>query len=196
MNFVNLSMQRTVIILAYFFSLVLIGTNLFAQQYPFVHYTPKDGLISNQIRNIYQDSKGRLYFFSINGLSVYDGSRFTNYTTKNGLGFDIINCVMEMGDDSIWIVTNSPVINCLVKGKMKKLDLKGTPIVINRLMKDDNNILYAASEQGLYKFDQDGFIKLPFIDIKGEDRSRFLSSVYSYGPYLLLQRDPSLLQGE
>lgn len=189
-------MQRTVIILACLFSLMLIGTNLFAQQYPFVHYTPKDGLISNQIRNIYQDSKGRLYFFSINGLSVYDGSRFTNYTTKNGLGLDIINCVMEMGDDSIWIVTNSAVINCLVKGKMKKLDLEGAPIVINRLIKDDNNILYAASEQGLYKFDQNGFIKLPFNDTKGEDRSRFLSSIYSYGHYLLLQRDPSLLPGE
>ena len=95
-------MQRKTFFLAYFFIPIAIGSaDTFAQQYPFVHYTPKDGLISNQIKNIYQDSKGRLYFTSINGLSVYDGSRFINYTSKNGLADDIVNCVMEMGDDSV-----------------------------------------------------------------------------------------------
>ena len=69
-------MQRIPFFLAYF----LICANCFAQQYPFVHYTPKDGLISNQVRSIYQDSKGRLYFISINGLSIYDGARFINYS--------------------------------------------------------------------------------------------------------------------
>lgn len=65
-------MQRTVLILAYF----LIGSNCLAQSaetggaYPFVHYTPKDGLISNMIKGIYQDSKGRLYFTSLHGLII------------------------------------------------------------------------------------------------------------------------------
>jgi hypothetical protein len=49
-------MQRTAILLAYFF----ICANSFAQQYPFVHYSPRDGLISNMIKSICQDSKGRL----------------------------------------------------------------------------------------------------------------------------------------
>src|SRR6188508_577085 len=124
-------MQRTAILLAY----LSICVNCSAQQYPFVHYTPKDGLISSQIRTIYQDSKGRLYFTSVHGLSVYDGSRFINYNSKNGLGFDIVNCVMEMGDDSIWIVTNSSKINCLVNGKMKLLSLHNEDNVINNLCK-------------------------------------------------------------
>src|SRR5574339_1114449 len=97
-------MQRTAFILAYF----LVCTNSFAQQYTFVHYTPKDGLISNMIRGIYQDSKGRLHFTSVNGLSVYDGSRFINYNSKNGLSFDMVNSVLEVDNDSLWIVTNSP----------------------------------------------------------------------------------------
>src|SRR5687767_13964402 len=99
-------MSRAVTILAYLSFCI----NCLAQQFPFVHYTPKDGLISNQIKGIYQDSKGRLYFTSVNGLSIYDGSRFINYTSKNGLGVDIVNCIMEMAEDSIWIVTNSITI--------------------------------------------------------------------------------------
>ena len=191
-------MHRTTIILAYFFIYATSFAQLpeVSQQYPFVHYTPKDGLISNQIKSIYQDSKGRLYFTSVNGLSIYDGSRFTNYTSKNGLEIDIVNSVIEMGEDSIWIVTNSFTINCLVKGKMKKLDLKGTPIIIDRLIKDDNKTLYAASEQGLYQFSKDQFVKLPFLDTTGRDKSRFISYIVSYGDYLLVQRDYSLLPGE
>jgi ligand-binding sensor domain-containing protein len=101
-------MQRAAISLACLF----ICVNSFAQLYPFVHYTPKDGLISNQIKRIYQDSKGRLYFPSMNGLSIYDDSRFINYTQKNALKLNIVNHVMEMGDDSIWIITNSTNFIC------------------------------------------------------------------------------------
>src|SRR5512147_1414874 len=102
-------MQRAVLILAYF----LICSKCLAQSegsdgaYPFVQYTPKDGLISSMIKDIYQDSKGRLYFSSLHGLSIYDGSRFINYNSKNGLNYGIVNCVREMGDDSIWVITNS-----------------------------------------------------------------------------------------
>jgi ligand-binding sensor domain-containing protein len=97
--------------------MAIASANCFAQQYPFVHYSPKDGLVSNRVRSIYQDGKGLMYFLTMNGLSVYDGTRFTNYTSEEGLENDIVNCVMEMGNDSIWVVTNTGQINCLVKGK-------------------------------------------------------------------------------
>lgn len=186
-------MQRTAILLAY----LSICVNCSAQQYPFVHYTPKDGLISSQIRTIYQDSKGRLYFTSVHGLSVYDGSRFINYNSKNGLGFDIVNCVMEMGDDSIWIVTNSSKINCLVNGKMKLLALQNEGNVINNLCKDEKGNLYAAAEEGLLIFNnKDRFIKLPFFDTKGMNINTYISYMFSVGDYLIVQRDGSLLPGE
>ena len=134
-------MQRTAVILA----CLLLCTRCFAQQYPFVHYTPKDGLISNMVKNVYQDSRGRLYFTSLHGLSVYDGSRFLNYNTKNGLNYDIVNCIMEMGDDSIWIITNSSKINCLVNGKMKLLRLYDHDYIINILCRDSKGDIYAAA---------------------------------------------------
>ena len=186
-------MQRTTLLLAYSF----ICTISFAQLYPFVHYTPKDGLISNQIRNIYQDSKGRLYFISVHGLSVYDGSRFINYTSKNGLGFNIVNCVMEMGNDSIWIVTNSSKINCLANGKMRLLSLHNEDNIINNLCKDEKGNIYAAAEEGLLIFNnKDRFIKLPFVDTKGRNISPYIAYIFSVGDYLVVQRDASLLPDE
>ena len=182
-------MQRTAIILACFF----ICTSSIAQRYPFVHYSPKDGLISNMIKSVYQDSKGRLYFTSIHGLSVYDGSSFINYNAKNGLGFDIVNCVMEMGTDSIWIVTNSNKINCLVNGKMKLLPLQGHGYIINDLCKDDKGDIYAAAEEGLLIFDKDRFRQLPFANLKEENVSPYVSYIISVGSYLIVQRDGSLL---
>ncbi len=188
-------MQRKLLLSAYFFIPIAIGSvNCFSQQYPFVHYTPKDGLISNQVKNIYQDSKGRLYFSSVNGLSVYDGSRFINYTSRNGLNYNIVNCVMEMGDDSIWIVTNSTKINCLVKGKLKDLPLKDMNYVINNLCRDEKGDLYAATEQGLCIFNnRDRFSKLPFIGTNGHDVNFYIAYLFSVGDYLLVQRDNSLL---
>jgi len=182
--------RPALLILACFFK---VASSL-AQQYPFVHYTPKDGLISNQVRKIYQDSKGRLYFTSVNGLSVYDGSRFTNYTSANGLAIDIVNSIMEMGDDSVWIITNTNKINCLVNGQLKTLVLKDTIVpIINMLLKDKKGVLYAAADQVLYLLDKDCFIKLPFIDLKGNDINSFISSIYAVGDHLLVQRDNATL---
>jgi hypothetical protein len=46
-------MQRSTIFLACLFIFV----NSFAQQYPFVYYTPKDGLANSRVRSIKQDSR-------------------------------------------------------------------------------------------------------------------------------------------
>jgi signal transduction histidine kinase/ligand-binding sensor domain-containing protein len=168
----------------------------FAQQYPFVHYSPKDGLISNQVRSIYQDSKGRLYFNSINGLSVYDGSRFINYSSANGFESDIVNCVMEMGNDSIWIATNDSNIYYLVNNKLRKVVLKEQPPIIDNLVRDEKGTLYAASEQGLFVFQQNRFERLPFITMDGKDLNSLISNIYPAGRYLLVARDNSLVDAE
>src|SRR5690349_1675569 len=108
-------MQKTLLFIACFF----ISSICLAQQYPFVHYSPKDGLVNSRVRKAYQDSRGIMYLMTYGGLSVYDGARFTNYTKQNGLAADMINDVMEMGDDSLWIACNTIGLNYLSKGKVK-----------------------------------------------------------------------------
>src|SRR4029079_15713775 len=128
-------MQRKIIILAYFFILIACVKGL-TQQYAFINYTPKDGLVNNRTRFIFQDSKGLIYISTYGGLSIYDGSRFTHYTTDNGLATSMVNDIVEMGDDSLWLLTNEKAIQCLVHGVIKSIKIADNSCpVINRFIK-------------------------------------------------------------
>src|ERR1700704_632596 len=121
-------MQRKINLLACFF----VCANCLAQQYPYVQYTPKDGLVNSRVRKAYQDSKGRMYFITFGGLSVYDGARFKNYTTQNGLVANLVNDVLEVGEDSLLVAVNTSKLNVLVKGQMKKFITSGTCPIVNQ----------------------------------------------------------------
>ena len=83
-------MQRNVIVLA----CLLVCAESIAQQYPFVYYTPRDGLINSRVRVIKQDRQGRMYFITHGGLSVYDGKRFINYDRRHGLASEFVNDII------------------------------------------------------------------------------------------------------
>src|SRR5215470_3488595 len=149
-------MQRSILIACLF-----LYANCFSQQYPFVHYTPREGLVNNRARFVFQDSKGKLYIATYGGLSVYDGSRFTNYNTNNGFTVDLVNDIVEMGDDSIWIMTNDNKIHCLVKGKMKNFTTADNFIpLINQLLKATDGYYYAFSDEGLFRLEKNRFVKI------------------------------------
>ncbi|MFN8356048.1 MAG: two-component regulator propeller domain-containing protein [Spirosomataceae bacterium] len=42
-----------------------------------LHFTSKDGLCNNRIREIQEDKSGNIYFTTFNGISKFDGQRFT-----------------------------------------------------------------------------------------------------------------------
>src|SRR5215510_2114547 len=124
--------QPTILLfVCYFFSL-----QAKAQLYPFVNYTPRDGLVGNKVQFITQDSKGKLYFGTSSGLSIYDGARFTNYNTENGLATNLVNGVVEAGDDSVFIVLNGRFLQYIHNGKVGTVVLKDSVCpVINQFIK-------------------------------------------------------------
>ena len=170
-------MQRKLIFLAY----LAICVNCFSQQYPFVHYTPREGLVNNRARFIYQDSKGRLYISTFGGLSIYDGSRFTNYTTENGLANNLINDIVEMGEDTVWIFPNAKKIHCLVRGILKDFTpADGYSPSINQLYKAGNGVYYALAEEGLFRLENNRFIRMPVEEVfNGEVIKTFVHGIES-----------------
>jgi len=164
----------------------LITVICIAQQYPFVHYTPKDGLVNSRVRKAYQDSKGRMYFITYGGLSVFDGTRFKNYTTQNGLLISLVNDVLEVGEDSLLVAVNTCGLNLLVRGQMKKINIHGAhcPVINNFLKSRDGNI-YVAADDGLYKWKQTEFEKLSTSAILQNDTIEYLGPIAEHKDFLV-----------
>ncbi len=81
-------------------------TLLRGQDYNFKHYGQKQGLANANIKCIFQDSYGFLWFATQGGgISKFDGKTFTNYDKQDGLvGNDVI-CITEDENKTIWIGT-------------------------------------------------------------------------------------------
>ncbi len=180
-------MQRNVII---FLLALLSSSEGSSQQYPFVHYTPKEGLVNNRARSMIQDKRGLLYISTFGGLSVYDGSRFTNYTTEDGLSSDLINEVIELGEDSLWIITNSPRMQLLVHGELKEMKTRDDfcPI-INKMIKSSDGSFYALADEGLFQFRDNIFTKIKITDDHGNEMGKFLAEGFEYNKKLFLLTD-------
>ncbi len=178
--------RKNTLLLACFF----ISATCLSQQYPFVHYTPKDGLVNNRVRKAFQDSRGVMYFMTYGGLSVYDGARFRNYTVDNGLSSDLVNDMIEMGKDTIWIACNTRQVNILNAGVIDTLVTanKFTPI-INKFIKSSDGYLYVIADDGFFRFQNNRFEKLPLLYPGTQDAGSFLFDLIEWGPYFLIIPD-------
>src|SRR6266404_2279913 len=76
---------------------------------------------------------------------------FVHYTPQNGLANNVVNDILEVGDDSLLVATNSNVVNVLVKGKIGKLITEGfrCPLV-NQFCRNDDGKIYLSSDDGLF----------------------------------------------
>jgi signal transduction histidine kinase len=141
---------------------------------------------------MFQDSKGRLFISTLGGLSIYDGSRFTNYTTDNGLATSLVNDIIEMGDDSIWIVPNTDQIQFMTHGVIKNYYTADhfCP-VINQLIKCSDGFFYAISDNGLFRFEKNCFNKIPLVDSSGKRQIKNLVHALENDGLLFMFTDPS-----
>jgi signal transduction histidine kinase/ligand-binding sensor domain-containing protein len=187
-------MQRVVFLLACFF----IWEPLTAQpatshepsgfhgQYPFVHYTPKDGMVSSRVRKAFQDSRGKMYFLTYSGLSVYDGARFRNYTKQSGLLGDLVNDMLEITPDSFLVAINSCGLNALVNGQIKQLPTgKDVCPVINHFLRDRNGNIYTTTDQGLFQIKNGIFERLSSFWESNNELVIYLGDIADHNDYLI-----------
>ncbi len=87
-------------------ALILLIHNIsFSQIIAFDNYTIKNGLPSNVIMDILQDSKGYMWFATQNGISRFDGYNFKNFSIQDGLPSIYIYCLFEDSKGNIWVGT-------------------------------------------------------------------------------------------
>jgi signal transduction histidine kinase/sugar lactone lactonase YvrE len=76
-----------------------------AEQLPVRTYTTNDGLARDFVGGIVQDSHGFIWFCTSEGLSRFDGYRFTNYGTAQGLPSRIVIHLLETRRGLYWVST-------------------------------------------------------------------------------------------
>src|SRR5258708_40375543 len=79
--------------------------SLRAQQPSFRIFSTQDGLVRNWVTKIHRDSQGYLWFCTVEGISLFDGYRFTNFSTRDGLPSRMVVDMIETGHGYYWFAT-------------------------------------------------------------------------------------------
>jgi signal transduction histidine kinase/ligand-binding sensor domain-containing protein len=85
------------------------GLSVRAESPSFKVYTTQEGLAHDRINNIVRDSRGFLWFCTSEGLSRFDGARFTNFTTDQGLPHRNVNTFYETRNGTYLVGTSNGV---------------------------------------------------------------------------------------
>ena len=127
--------------------LLLTTITVVAQQSIFKTYTVSDGLVNNSVRRIFQDSKGFLWIATWEGLSKYDGNRFTNFTQSNGLSHNLVNDVVELPSGDMYVAMNNGTVDVIKDDRIKKPG-QFSNIIVNLFQFDRTGRLVASTDTG------------------------------------------------
>jgi signal transduction histidine kinase len=73
-------------------------------------YTPANGLVDARVSKIVQDKFGRLWFLTREGFSKFDGQRFTNYLSVDGVQAGITDNSFFLPDSALCLVSSNAIV--------------------------------------------------------------------------------------
>ena len=125
------------------------------QVLPFKLYTTREGLLSNGVTTLFQDSFGYLWIGTTDGLSVYNGESFRNYTVVNGLASSWVNCIIEDSKirGEIWIATLGGGVSRFFHGTFTNFAVGSNAWTnrVNSICQGEDGTVYCATEQGVFE---------------------------------------------
>lgn len=152
----------TVIRKAAFIALVALACGVFAQaeHLPVRTYTVADGLLRDGVSRIRMDSRGFLWFCTVEGLSRFDGESFMNFRVEDGLPDRHANDVLETTSGIYLIATDKGVARLDPKGEPGSQDhplfktfapIEPGALSILTLLQDSAGRIWAGTSFGLYR---------------------------------------------
>ena len=108
------------------------GINIIRNEGVIKSYTTNDnGLAGNVIFKIFEDENGIFWIPTGTGISRFDGEKFFNYDTSNGLGVDSVFQVLIDYTHTVWMTSNKGIstvsledMNALANGEIETIDPK------------------------------------------------------------------------
>jgi ligand-binding sensor domain-containing protein/signal transduction histidine kinase len=85
---------------------LLLAVPAAAEQLPLRAYDIQSGLAGDSVTDILRDSRGYLWLATMDGVSRFDGERFTSYSGEDGLPHGRVYQVLETRDGTYWVATH------------------------------------------------------------------------------------------
>jgi ligand-binding sensor domain-containing protein/two-component sensor histidine kinase len=128
-----------------------------SQQILFNTYTVQNGLVANPVRAVFQDSKGFIWIGTWEGVSKYDGYRFTNFSTVNGLSHNLVNDFFET-DGKLFVAENDGSIDVIQNDRVQKIFQ--APSAVNHFVRTAKGaVLLTTDYDGVYEFSRQKFFR-------------------------------------
>lgn len=143
----------------------------------FLNITMSNGLSSNIINCIFQDSKGYIWIGTEDGLNQYDGNTVKVYNYENGredsISSTYITSIAEDKNGYIWVGTygglniidseTEKVVNYVNKNTLSNN-------IITSIYKDSNNVMWVGTTSGLNRYDYEKNVFIEYYWSEGEDK--------------------------
>jgi ligand-binding sensor domain-containing protein len=142
-----------------FVLLVALSFSMYAQQPIIKTFTAQDGLVTNQVRKIYQDSKGFIWIGTLEGISQFNGHQFINYTTATGLPNSVVNDFIEI-DGKMLVALGDGSICAIQNGRINSIAKLPWAFSVSSFLKlPDGRLIISTEGSGIYEYKNGMFFK-------------------------------------
>jgi ligand-binding sensor domain-containing protein/signal transduction histidine kinase len=146
-----------------------------AQQLVTRLYTTEDGLARNMVLRIRRDTRGRLWFCTVEGLSVFDGERFFSYTTSEGLPHRVVEDILDAGGGVYFLATPAGLFRFRPRttqpASLEKVPLLDGPEGIRAtvLLRGSSGEIWCGASHGLWRVAETGRLRAEHVPVVASD---------------------------
>lgn len=141
------------------------------ERLPMRYYSIAEGLASTEVRKVFQDSRGFLWFGTREGLSLFDSYEFENFGVRDGLPNPVINDIAEDPYGRIWVAANDGGIALLTdpNAHLKQFQRiwvdpdSNAANKVNRILIDSRGKIWCLTDDGLFRSSLDSPEKFELI---------------------------------
>lgn len=143
--------------------LFLFPYSLWSQEKPMIFYNEDDGLANNDVRDLTKDEQGYLWIATGNGLSKFDGNKFINFHTTDGLPGNMVWAVAHDEKNRIYAACYRSGLAILENNRVVKvLHIKGNDRIRKLYYSKQHHLLFLGTDNGIYALQDTTFHLLSY----------------------------------
>ncbi len=142
-------------LLACFLWVVVPYEQLQAQRYNLNIYNSSNGMPGNQVNDIIQDRHGRLWIGTMNGVTIFDGLKFTGFDHNNPISKNPVKTLFEDREGNIWVGMIRKGV-CKITASSYEFYNTSNGLLsdnVNSITEDKKGNIWIGTSEGLNRFD-------------------------------------------